>query len=151
MDLRDLITTDNIANYGNALIANANAKRGKKNYYEIPIFEENKDENLNKLCEEFRNGTYRTKGYIISKIEDGSSKKVRTIAKVCYKDRVAQWMIALQYQPYYMSILNSHTHAAIPGRGIHTALRETEEYVRVKKYSWPTFCLSGPKTVILFP
>lgn len=135
-DLKSNINLENIANYGNALIAHANAKRGKRNYYEIPIFEEHLSENLHELCDEFNNGTYKTRGYVISTIKDGSSKKERTIAKVCYKDRVAQWMIALQYKPYYMSILHPNTHAAIPGRGIHTALRATEKHVRVDKYTW---------------
>lgn len=134
--LKNNITLDNIANYGNALIAHANAKRGKKNYYEIPIFEENLSDNLHKLCDQFIDGTYKTSGYIISEIIDGPSGKHRTIAKVCYKDRVAQWMIALQYQPYYLSILHPNTHAAIPGRGIHSALRSTEHYVREDKYEW---------------
>lgn len=135
-DLRNNITLENIANYGNALIAHANAKRGKRNYYEIPQFEACLSDNLHELCDEFNAGTYRTRGYIVSKILDGTSKKERTIAKVCYKDRVAQWMIALQYQPYYLSILHPNTHAAIPGRGIHSALRSTEKYVRVNKYEW---------------
>lgn len=135
-ELQRAINLDNIANYGNALIAHANAKRGKKNYYEIPIFEKNLDENLHKLCQDFQSGEYRTKGYIISEIEDGTSRKRRTIAKVCYRDRVAQWMIAIHYAPYYLSILHPNTHAAIPGRGIHTALLETERFVRAKHYVW---------------
>lgn len=135
-NLQDKISIENIANYGNALLAHANAKRGKKNYYEIPQFEKHLTDNLHELCDEFTTGTYRTKGYIVSKILDGTSKKERTIAKVCYRDRVAQWMIAIQYQPYYLSILHPNTHAAIPGRGIHSALLSTEKYVRVNKYKW---------------
>lgn len=135
---KERITIERIASYENALKAHQKAKRGKRQYYEIVEFEKDLENNLKQLCEEFKNGTYRTGGYITKTIIDGKHKKERVIAKVSYKDRVAQWMIALKYEPLYLEMLNDHTHASIPKRGIHTALKESEKYIRDDGYE---FCL----------
>ena len=123
----------NVATYGNAFIAHANAKRHKKHYASIREFEKNLPENLHKLVDEFAAGTYRTGEYTLGTVND--SGKVREIAKVGYRDRVAQWMIANYYQPYLGEVFSAHSHAAIVKKGIHTALRETEYYVRTEGYT----------------
>lgn len=123
----------NVATYGNAFIAHANAKRHKKHYASIKEFEKNLPENLHKLVDEFAAGTYRTGEYTLDTVND--SGKIREIAKVGYRDRVAQWMVANYYQPYLTQIYSSHSHAAIVKKGIHTALRETEHYVRDEGYT----------------
>lgn len=132
--LRNNIRTENVATYGNAIMAHASAKRGKKYYTQIISFEKNKVENLHKLVDEIANGTYRTSGYTMGTVEEHG--KVRIIAKVPYRDRVAQWMIAIWYEPYFQEIICDKTHAAIRGRGIHSALHQVEHYVRVDKYKY---------------
>ncbi|HJJ47625.1 MAG TPA: reverse transcriptase domain-containing protein [Methanocorpusculum sp.] len=131
---KQVITTDNVANYGTAFMAHVNAKRGKRSYTQVQEFEENLRDNLHELIDEIQAGTYRTGDYIVETINDG--KKPRIIAKVPYKDRVVQWMLAIWYQPYYLELLSDNTHAAIPGRGIHSALRQAEDYIRKDGNTW---------------
>lgn len=123
----------NVATYGNAFLAHANAKRHKKHYASIKEFEKDLPNNLHKLVDEFAAGTYRTGEYTLDIVND--SGKVREIAKVGYRDRVAQWMVANYYQPYLNEIFSAHSHAAILKKGIHTALRETEHYIRTEGYT----------------
>lgn len=130
---QDNITLENISSYGNAFIAQANAQRKKKKYKSITIFNEHLVENLHSLCQKFADASYRTGGYTLCKIND--SGKERDIAKVAYKDRVAQWMIANYYQPYLLEIFHPNSHAAIPGKGDHTALAQIEYFVRDKGYT----------------
>lgn len=133
-ELKNNIRTENVANYGNAVIAHANAKRRKKTYRQITEFEKDTSGNLHKLIEEIADGTYRTSPYTIMTIKD--SGKERVIAKVPYRDRVAQWMLAIWYEPYFQEIICDYTHAAIKGRGIHSALKQLEHYIRVDKYKY---------------
>lgn len=126
------MTIEAVASYGNLYIAHANAKRGKKHYKSIQIFEENLRENLNSLNESLLNGTYRTSGYTLETISD--SGKEREIAKVPYPDRVAQWAIMLQWMPSLLRTFHPNSHAAIPEKGIHSALNQTRDYLK-KGYS----------------
>lgn len=126
-------TLANVATYGNAFLAHANAKRHKRHYASIKQFETDLPANLHKLVDEFAAGTYRTGEYTLDTVND--SGKVREIAKVGYRDRVAQWMIANYYQPYLGEVFSAHSHAAILKKGIHTALRETEHYIRTEGYT----------------
>jgi len=132
-DFRDLITLERLANISIAREAHRKARRGKKKHYKQVIeFEKDLDNNLQQLVDEFKNGTYRTSGYTLAIINDG--RKEREVAKVCYKDRVAQWMIALLYSNYLLDLFHPNTHAAIKGKGIHTALQQTVDYTQEYDY-----------------
>ena len=117
------ITT--IASYGNAVIANGKATRGKRSYRQVKTFDENRISNLKSLCAEFADGSYRSGEYELQIIMD--ARKEREIAKtVDFRDRVAQWMIGNYLVPKLVSgFFSEHSHAAIPGKGIHTAKNET--------------------------
>ena len=118
-----------ISSYGNAVIAHGRATRGKKSYRQVIEFDRNRVNNLKSLCSEFTNGSYKTGGYELKTITD--SHKEREIAKTTnFRDRVAQWMIGNYLIPPLTSgFFSEHSHAAIPGKGIHTAKNETVRYV----------------------
>ena len=132
--IKQTITTKNIATYGNAVIAHANARKGKRMYKQVMEFEKDKEANLRQLVSDMADGTYRTGKYTLACISDG--KKPRNIAKVPYRDRVAQWMLAIWYEPYFQAIICDRTHAAIKGRGIHSALKQVEKYIRHDGYKY---------------
>lgn len=122
-----------VASYGNAVTAYAKAAKGKKNYQQVKAFDENHVENLHKLEADFLSGKYRTGTYTVKTIQD--ARKKREIAKTDdFRDRVAQWMICNHFVPQLTAgFFSEHSHAAIPGKGIHTALEEAVGYV--KEYS----------------
>ena len=119
----------NISSYGNAVIAHGRATRGKKSYRQVIVFDENRINNLKSLCAEFADSSYRTGEYELKTIMD--TRKEREIAKTTdFRDRVAQWMIGNYLIPQLTcGFFSEHSHAAIPGKGIHTAKNETVRYV----------------------
>lgn len=122
-------TLADVANIGNLTIAHARAKRKKSFYKSVKEFEKNKSELLHKLQEELLNGTYHTSPYRKQQIND--SGKERLIAKLpYYPDRIVHWAIMLQLEEAFMRRFTADTHAAIPGRGTHTALRRVRRILR---------------------
>jgi len=119
----------NISSYGNAVIAHGRAARGKQSYRQVIEFDKNRIDNLRSLSVEFADGSYRTGDYELKTIID--ARKEREIAKtVDFRDRVAQWMIGNYLIPQLTNgFFSEHSHAAIPGKGIHTAKNETVRYV----------------------
>lgn len=115
-----------VANYGNLVIAHANAKRGKTHYKAVKSFERHQTELLKKLEQDLFSGKYKTSRYKIKIIQD--SGKERTIAKLpYYPDRVVHWAVMLQLEPVFLSKFSPRSHAAIPNKGIHSALFQTRE------------------------
>lgn len=115
-------TLADVADYGNLLIAHAMAKRGKTHYQSIQTFEENKDEKLHELSALLMSGKYRTSPYIHKTINDSGKERYISILPY-YPDRIVHWAIMLQIEEVIMRRLSADTHAAIPGRGTHSALR----------------------------
>ena len=122
-------TLADVANIGNLTIAHTRAKQGKSFYTSVQEFEKNKTELLHKLQEELLNGTYRTSPYRKQRINDAG--KERLIAKLpYYPDRIVHWAIMLQLEEAFMRRFTADTHAAIPKRGTHTALRRVRRILR---------------------
>lgn len=121
-------TLADVASYGNLLIAHAHARRGKGYYQSVKVFEENKTALLHELETSLLNGTFRTSPYHHKTITD--SGKEREIAKLPYfPDRIVHWAIMLQLESAFIRAFSTHTHAAISGRGIHTALHQTRKFL----------------------
>lgn len=74
------------------------------------------------------NKTYRTSEYtIFTKV---CGEKEREIYKLpYYPDRIVHWAIIQIVEPIFLNRLNGCTHSAIPGRGIHSALRQLDSYL----------------------
>lgn len=122
-------TLADVANIGNLTIAHARARKGKSFYTSVKEFEENKTELLHALQESLLNGTYRTSPYRKEIINDAG--KERLIAKLpYYPDRIVHWAIMLQLEEAFMRRFTADTHAAIPERGTHTALRRVRNALR---------------------
>lgn len=124
-----IITLADIADYGNLLIAHAHARRGKGFYRSVQEFEQNKEANLRALSKLLLSGEYRTSPYVVETIND--SGKEREIAKLPYfPDRIVHWAIMLQIEQLFLNRFTSRSHAAIPGRGIHSALNQVREILQ---------------------
>ena len=104
---RQMITLEAISSFDNAYLAHRKARKNKKRYKSVGVFESDLNNNLQKLVTEFKNETYRTGPYTLDTIHD--RRKEREVAKVRYPDRVAQWMIAILYLPYLLDIFHPNT------------------------------------------
>ena len=109
----------------NLRIAYINARRGKRKYRDVQIFEKDIDGNIKKLHELLSRHEYRTSAYRTQYVTD--SNKTRKIYKLpFYPDRIVQWAIILQMDSFFRSQFSEHSHASIKGKGIHTALRDVQ-------------------------
>lgn len=122
-------TLYDVANYGNLLVAHANAKRLKSKYYGVKRCENNKEKYLHKLETYLLDGTYHTSEYHHKIIID--SGKERMISKLpYYPDRIVHWAIINQLEELFIQSFSPNSHAAIPNRGIHSALSQTRALLR---------------------
>ena len=129
---------EDVASYANALIAYGKAAKGKKHYKQVVAFDTDHVRNLKALAADFLSGEYRTGKYELKTIND--SGKEREIAKTLdFRDRIAQWMIGNYLVPQLIAnFFSEHSHAAIPGKGIHSAQQEALGYI--EQYAWCLKC-----------
>lgn len=122
-------TLQDVADIGNLTIAHACAKRGKGKQYWVKRVDKHKERYLNQLRDNLLSGEYRTSRYRNKVIID--SRKERTISRLpYYPDRIVHWAILYQLEPYFIASFSERTHAAIPNRGIHKALKQTREIIK---------------------
>lgn len=108
---------------GNLRIAHARAKRHKAKHKCISEFEKNEVELLEKLKKSLDSGVFKTSTYTFKVIND--SGKERVIAKLPYfPDRIVHHGYMNYLEPEFTKRFSSRSHASIPGRGIHAALRQ---------------------------
>ena len=122
-------TIEDVANYGNLVIAHAGAKRNKKHSYALKHFEAKKDYYLHHIESSLLSGEYYTSKYSEKVIVD--MRKERLISRLpYYPDRIVHWALMNILAPIMINdIFSPNTHAAIPNRGIHSALKETRTIV----------------------
>jgi len=125
-------TIDDVANYGNLFIAHAGAKRNKKRSFAVEHFEQRKDEYLHHIEEVLKDGTYYTSKYSEKVIID--MRKERLISRLpYYPDRIVHWALMNVLAPIMIEKFSPNTHAAIPERGIHSALKQTRSIITEHK------------------
>lgn len=83
--------------------------------------------------------TYKTSPYeIFTKI---CGEKEREIYKLPYfPDRIVHWAIIQVVEPIFLNRLNGCTHSAIPNKGIHSAFKQLDKYMR-KDVEGTKYCL----------
>ncbi|MCM1221853.1 MAG: RNA-directed DNA polymerase [Lachnospiraceae bacterium] len=119
---------EKIATLENLKLAHRMAKKGKKDYKQVQMVNSDPDYYLGKILEDLLNGTYHTSPYV--KFEKFDRNKVREIYKLpYYPDRIVHWAIMIQLEPILMGTMIDQTCAALPGRGIHHALRIEDDYL----------------------
>ena len=123
----------------NMMLAYYNSRRGKGWYGEIKEFEKNRDENIEVVANMFKKGTYHTSKYITFKRFDRN--KMRIIYKLPYSpDRIGQWAIMLVIEDRIIRHLTDDTYSAIPGRGVHKALKKLKKHLK-KDPEGTRYCL----------
>lgn len=121
---------DDVASLFNIRVAHKNARLKKTRYDSVKKVDEKLDKYASKLRNMFLTHTYRTSEYKIERIID--SRKERIIYKLPYfPDRVAQWALLLVIGDYFLERYHTCSHAAIKGRGTHSAMHAVELALRV--------------------
>lgn len=85
------------------------------------------------------NKTYQTSEYeIFIKNDKGKERKIYKLPY--FPDRITHWAIIQVVEPIFLNKLNANTHSAIPKRGIHSALKQLDKYMR-KDVAGIKYCL----------
>lgn len=117
-----------ICSMDNIREAHKNARRDKSFYKEVRMIDENPTPYFEEIQQMLVKKTYYTSPYTIFQKHD--SGKIRTIYKLpYYPDRIIHWAILLQTSHLFMRVFMPCSHAAIPGRGIHSAMRQVADYL----------------------
>ena len=112
---------EDVASYGNLLLAHANAKRGRSKYRAIQRVENNKLECLRTIQTQLLSGTYYTSEYVHKIIRERG--KERLISKLPYfPDRIVHWAYMQKLNPVFLAKFSNRSYASIAGKGIHAAL-----------------------------
>lgn len=118
-----------ISSMDNLRTAHLNARKGKGWYKDVRKVNENEEDYLNQLHEMMVQKTYKTSEYTTFVRKDG--QKERLIYKLPYfPDRICQWAIIQVIEPYLIKNLIANTYSAIPGRGIHKAMKDVQKAIR---------------------
>ena len=114
-------TMEDVASYGNLLLAHSNAKRGRTKYRAIQQVEKNKLECLRTIQTQLLSGTYRTSGYSHKIIWERG--KERLISRLPYfPHRIVHWAYVQKLNPVFQAKFSHRSYASIAGKGIHAAL-----------------------------
>lgn len=113
-------------------LAYRNSIKNKSNQCQIRRFNENKEENLEKIRQMVIAGEFHTSPY---KTKIVYEPKERVIYKLPYNpDRIVQHAIMNILKPILTNLFIENTFACIEGRGQHKASLKCSEYVRKNAY-----------------
>ena len=116
-----------------------NAQKGKTHYQEVRAINNNPEIYVNMLHNMIKNKTYKTSEYeVFIKNDKGKDREIYKLP--FFPDRVCHWAIIQVVEPYFINKLNHCTHSAIPDRGIHSAFRQLDDYMR-KDIESTKYCL----------
>lgn len=96
----------------------------------VERFEQKLEENIAKLEEELRTGTYRPRPIKRVYIDKLGSKEKRPLGIPVVRDRVVQTAIRLVIEPIFETKFKSHSYGFRPNRGSKDALREVDRFLK---------------------
>ena len=118
---------EKICDFQNLYKAHLAARRGKRDTKEVIAFELNLAENLIKLTDELKNGTYQVSGYYSFVVHD---PKDRVIHALHYRDRVVQHCLCDEVLAPVLDRKLIYDNAACRiGKGTHFAIRRLNRFL----------------------
>lgn len=120
-----------------ASFAKVKAKKGKPGVDHVTVeqFEKRREENLDHLIRQLREGSYRP--WPVKRVEipkPGSAKK-RPLGIPTVRDRVAQGMVKQVLEPIFERDFAEHSYGFRPGHGCKDALRQVQSLLDAG-YNW---------------
>jgi len=96
----------------------------------VKDFECGLGEEIARLSEELRGGTYRPRPIRRVYIDKPGSREKRPLGIPCVRDRVVQAAVRLVIEPIFESVFAPHSYGFRPGRGCKDALREVDRLLK---------------------
>ena len=113
---------EKVCEVDNLWVAYRNARRGKASYRQIKEFDPVAEQRIPQLRQLLLAGEYRTSSYkVFSLIERGKRRTIHALP--FYPDRIVHHAITQICAPFWERSLIRNTFAALPGRGIHDAVK----------------------------
>lgn len=116
---------DKIITIDNLNLADNKARKGKLKSYGVIHHDKNKEENIQKLHESLKNGTYKTSKYDIFKIYEPKEREIYRLPY--YPDRIVHHAIMNILEPIWVSVFTTDTYSCIKGRGIHLTVKKLKK------------------------
>lgn len=123
-----------LSSFLNLRIAFQQAARGKRSHAAVASFEFDLEENLLKLRDELRSGSYQPGQYVNFWIRD---PKRRLISAAPFRDRVVHHALCNLIQPVWERRFVYDSYANRVGKGTHKALDRATHYLRRFRYVLP--------------
>lgn len=121
---------EKIYDYENLKLANKNAQKGKKNYRDVNVVNDNENFYLLKLQKSLKEKTFKNSKYsIFIKNDKGKNREICRLPY--YPDRILQHAILQVLEPIWKKILIKDTYQSIKGRGIHAGFRRIRESIQL--------------------
>jgi RNA-directed DNA polymerase len=96
----------------------------------IPMFETHLDEELSRLSEQLRNGTYRPQAIRRHYIPKPGTQEKRPLGIPTIRDRVVQTALRMVIEPIFEHEFAEQSYGFRPGRGCKDALRRVDELLK---------------------
>ena len=117
---------DKIISVENLRRADEKARKGKTNSYGVKVHDKNREDNILKLHQALKNGTFRTSEYTIFKIYEPKERDIYRLPY--YPDRIVHHAIMNIMEPIWTSIFTNDTCACIKKRGLKGAFERMKKY-----------------------
>ena len=128
-----------ICDIDNIKLAHQKARKDKSYYDAVKKTDENLDERAQEISMMLLQHKYKIGLYKTSRYSDRG--KDRILYKLpYYPDRIIQWAIMLQIEPYFKKVFLPFTCASLPQRGIHQASKILTKYLYKNKHR-KMYCL----------
>jgi RNA-directed DNA polymerase len=108
----------------------ANGGSAGVDHVTIASYEEHLDEELRRLSEQLRDGTYRPQAIRRHSIPKPGSREMRPLGIPTVRDRVVQTALRLVLEPIFERDFAEHSYGFRPGRGCKEALRRVDELLK---------------------
>lgn len=108
----------------NLSLADARARKGKKNQYGIRLHDKSPEENLWRLNQALFHRQYRTSPYTTFTIQEPKERLV--FALPYFPDRITHHAVLNILEPIFRAMFTADTYSCIRGRGIHGAARNVK-------------------------
>lgn len=96
----------------------------------VTMFEERLEENLKRLSEDLRSGSYRPQQIRRHHIPKPGSKETRPLGIPTVRDRVVQTAVKMALEPIFERDFAQHSYGFRPGKGCKDALRRVDQLLK---------------------
>jgi RNA-directed DNA polymerase len=126
-----------ICSIENLNLADAIARKGKKNQYGIQVHDLNREANIEALRLSLLNYSFRTSEYTTFKVYEPKEREVFRLPY--YPDRIVHHAIMNVLEPIFCSTFTADTYSCIKGKGIHAAANGVKR--SLKDSNGTAYCL----------